>query len=130
MLDGALRYPTTLDDAEAAVRPDAPHPRRHLLVVEILDARTTRCGDIVVKSKSDPLFSMARRLIEEGFDPETIVRFVWAPTGTQSLRDAPLRALAQWTVEETDRGIRFRRHRPSRLWGVTGGSGSEGASAI
>ena len=90
MLDGALRYPTTPDDAEADVRSDAPHPRPHPLVVEILDARTTRFGDIVVRSKSDPMLSMARRLIKEGYDPETIVRFIWASTGTQSLREASL----------------------------------------
>lgn len=129
MLDGALRCPTTPDDAEAAVASDAPHPRPHALEVEILDARTTRFGDIVVRSKSDPLFAMARRLIEEGYDPETIVRFVWASTGTQSFVDAPLRVLAQWTVEENNRGIRLRHYRPSRLWGVEGVSGSEKPSA-
>lgn len=129
MLDGAFRYTTTPDDAEAAVGSDAPHPRSHALVVEILDARTTRYGDIVVKSKSDPIFAMARRLIEEGYDPKTTVRFIWASTGTQSLVDAPLRVLAQWTVEETDRGIRLRHYRPSRLWGVEGVSGSEKPSA-
>jgi hypothetical protein len=119
MLDAALGYPTTTDTNEGTVCADAP-PARAILEVEILDGHRTRFGDIVVKSRNDPMFAMARKLIEFGHAPETIVRFRWALSGTQSVKDAPLRVFAALTVEENDRGIRFRPYRPSRLWGVAG----------
>jgi len=127
MLDDAVGYLTATNIAEAAVAPDAP-PARAILEVKVLDARTTRFGGIVVTSNNDPMFAMARRLIEEGFDPETTARFVWASTGTLSFRGT-LGALAQWTVEENDRGIRLRRYRAPRMWGVPGSSGSDDPSA-
>ena len=119
MLEADLRYPTTTDASEGAGCSDAP-PARPILEVEVLDGQTTRFGDLKVTSRSDPMFAMARRLVKEGHDPETIVRFRWAATGTQSFKDAPLRVFAALTVEENDRGIRVRRYGPPRLWGVAG----------
>ncbi len=119
MLDAALGYPGTADATEGPARLDAP-PLRAILKVEILDEHRTRFGELVVTSRKNPILSMARKLIQVGHDPETLVRFRWASTGTKSFKDAPLRVFAGLTVEEDNRGIRFRRHRPARLWGVAG----------
>lgn len=124
MLDNDLRHPISPGTDGSPQSSDAPPPRA-VLEIEVLDARTTRYNGIVARGMTDPMFAMARKLIRMGHDPETLARFVWASTGMQSFVDTPLRVLAKWTTEETERGIRMRPYRPSRLWGVPATSGSK-----
>jgi hypothetical protein len=69
------------------------------------------CGDIEINART-PLFSMARKLMAAGVDPDTMLTMRRPGGKTWDLR-CPLGAAAKLTVIEPDKGrMHFARHVP------------------
>jgi hypothetical protein len=89
-----------------------------MIVATLLDSSTIEAAG-KVRSFKRPVYGLARALIREGHDPETILVTRWKH-GTAAFRPAPLRDFAKWTVEESDRnGLRRRPYREGP-WKVGG----------
>jgi hypothetical protein len=77
-------------------------------------ARLASDGTLLVVSRKQPFFDGARRLLELGYAPDTVLVMMYANSDIECLR-APLGAAAALTVAEGDRDPpRFRRWKPMR----------------
>jgi hypothetical protein len=86
----------------------------------LLDSNTVEAAG-KVRTYKRPIYDLARALIKEGHDPETILVTRWAH-GTPAFLPAPLRDFAKWTVTERDRkGLSLEPYRewPGKVRGQT-----------
>ncbi len=82
------------------------------ITATLIDAGTVEAAGKVRHYKR-PVYDLARALIKEGHDPETILVTRWKH-GTPAFRPAPLQVFAKWTVQDSDHtGLRLR---PYREW--------------
>ena len=80
------------------------------ITATLIDAETVEPEGQTRKYKR-PVYDLARALIREGCDPETILVTRWRH-GTPAFRPAPLWKFARWTVTERDRqGLRLERYK-------------------
>ncbi len=82
------------------------------IIAALIDAEHVEAAGRVRKYKR-PIYDLARALIREGHDPETILVTRWKH-GTPAFRPVPLQVFAKWTVQDSDHtGLRLR---PYREW--------------
>jgi hypothetical protein len=76
-----------------------------VIVATLFDSNTVEAAG-KIRSYRQPVYGLARALIREGHDPETILAVRWKH-GTPVFKPAPLRVFAKWSVTERDReGLR------------------------
>ncbi len=83
-----------------------------MIAATLLDSNTVEAAGKVRRHRQ-PVYGLARALIREGHDPETILVTRWKH-GTPAFKPAPLRVFAKWTVTEGDRRGLCRR--PHQEW--------------
>ena len=80
------------------------------ITATLIDAEHVEAAGRVRKYKR-PVYDLARALIKERHDPETILVTRWGHR-TPSFKPAPLWKFARWTVTERDRqGLRLERYK-------------------
>ena len=85
----------------------APTPRR----TGRYKARLGQTGMVLCKSSTKPFLDAARKLMDLGFDPTTILLMRHAGSETECLRST-IGVAAALTVEDTDYAPRFRPWKP------------------
>lgn len=85
--------------------------------------------DHVLSVSQTPFFDAARKLISQGYDPDTTLILRHAGSETDSLR-AELGTAASLTVEETAYGPRVRRWKPISTLAVRAGIASANRTAF
>lgn len=86
----------------------------------LIDGGTVEAAGKVRRYKQ-PIYALARVLIKEGHDPETILVTCWQ-SGTASFKPAPLWKFAHWSVVDRDRrkmGLEPHRKWPGKVRGAT-----------
>ena len=78
-----------------------PHRERAGYHLDRFDAYV---GDELIVTSRQPLFDGARKLLERGHDPATPATIRHRGKDYDSFVPRPLSELAQWTIEESDKG--------------------------